>query len=283
MTTRFVHFTDLHIANPDVTEPHYHSDTGATLTRVLETLRTIEPRPSFVVLSGDIANNADPAAYRELKRLWGDFDLPALYSLGNHDSRTAFRTEFLGVTDGDLEAPYFYDRVIDGIHVVVLDSSTPRQIHGTIEPEQFAWLEQVLATHTNLPKVVVSHHPPAFSEEHVRHPFESIGYADSQRLATLLKNRNVIAILSGHVHHDCVAMWHGIPVVISNGHHSTSDVLHRGGLRAMEGAGFALLTLRESGLSVNFLPVLPERREVSRTSLEQLQRYIDALQAQAAE
>src|SRR5690606_33503872 len=145
--------------------------------------------------------------------------------------------------------------------------------------EQFDWLETVLATHADLPKVIVSHHPPAFDEVHALNRFEFIDAEDSARLAGLLGGRNVVAILSGHVHHDAVVSWNGIPVVISNGHHSTMDVLSHGEMRSVEGAGFALLTLAPTGLRVNFLPVLPERKELSRTSFEQLQRYIESLQA----
>ncbi len=278
-TIRFLHLTDLHIANPDATEPHLYTDTSETLAKVLATARMIDPSPSFVIVSGDIANNADPAAYAELKRVWGDYDVPTLHALGNHDSREAFYEIMHGRTE-NAGAPYFHDQVIDGVHVIVLDSSTPRQIHGTIEPEQFAWLEQVLGQHQDLPKVVVTHHPPAFSDEHGRHPFEAIAYDDSHKLGEMLRGRNVVAILAGHVHHDSVTLWNGIPVIISNGHHSTSDVLHRGGLRSVEGAGFSMITLRPNGtMTVNFLPLITDRRELSRTSLEQLEHYVATLQA----
>lgn len=116
--TVFAHLTDLHIANPAVEEPHYYSDTSDTLAKVLTVLRAMTPRPSFVIVSGDIANNADPAAYAELKRVWGDYDVPTLFSLGNHDNRAAFREVMLGTTE-NAQAPYYYDRVIDGVHVIV--------------------------------------------------------------------------------------------------------------------------------------------------------------------
>jgi len=206
----FLHFTDLHISNPEKPEPHAFQDTAETLSRVLDMARAIEPRPSFVVVSGDIANHADPAAYATLKRLWGDFPIPALFALGNHDDRAGFYEVFLDRHDHQ-GAPYAHSRVIDGVHVVCLDSSTPGQIHGTIEPEQFAWLEQVLDAHPGLPTAIAIHHPPAVgAAEHEEHAFETVGWADSQRLAAILKAHNVVGILSGHVHYDRVSVWNGI-------------------------------------------------------------------------
>lgn len=278
----FLHFTDLHISNPDKPEPHAFQDTAETLTRVLEIARTIEPRPSFVVVSGDIANHADPAAYAELKRLWGDFPIPALFALGNHDNRAGFYEVFLDRHDHQ-GAPYAHSRVIDGVHVVCLDSSTPGQIHGTIEPEQFAWLEEVLDAHPGLPTVIAIHHPPAVgAAEHEEHAFETTAWADSQRLASMLRAHNVVGILAGHVHYDRVSVWNGIPVVITNGHHSSTDILNRDGMRAVAGAGFALCTLRPTGLTVSFVPLPSDRRELYRIPGERIRQLMSGRTAEEA-
>lgn len=267
----FLHLTDLHISNPEKQEPHAFADTAAVLTTVLRMARAIEPRPSFVVVSGDIANNADPAAYVELKRLWGDFDLPTLFALGNHDDRKGFYESMLGRLE-ETEAPYFHDRVIDGIHVIALDSSTPGKVHGTIEPEQFEWLETALAAHPELPKLIVTHHPPATREDIPELSFETLQLADSRRLAEMLEPYEVVGILCGHVHYDGVAMWNGIPVVITNGHHSSTDVLHSDGMRAVSGAGFAIGAIRPSGLTIKFVPLPSDRRELFRVSRERLRQ-----------
>ena len=156
MPKTFVHLTDLHMSNPDVDEPHLYSDTAAILRDALARIDALPDRPEFIIVSGDLTNNEDPVAYQRLRAIWDDVDIPTLFALGNHDSRPDFRREMLGES-ADLDAPYDHEAVIAGVHVIVLDSSTPDQIHGTLEDAQLEWLAAALDRHADLPKVVVLH------------------------------------------------------------------------------------------------------------------------------
>ena len=62
--------------------------------------------------------------------------LPVVYALGNHDTRAGFYEGMLGRST-DIDAPYDHEQVIAGVHIITLDTSTPGQIGGTIEPERF--------------------------------------------------------------------------------------------------------------------------------------------------
>ncbi|HEY4203082.1 MAG TPA: metallophosphoesterase [Devosiaceae bacterium] len=274
--TTFIHLTDLHVGRPDVADPHLYSDTSATLSRILEMVNAITPRPSFIVASGDLTNRGDKESYEHLKQLMAATDLPVLYALGNHDSRPGFYQGMLGQAE-NLEAPYFGDQVIDGIHIITLDSSTPGQVGGTIEPEQFAWLKQVLDTHADLPKLIISHHPPALGEEADWAHWRTIVFPQTQQLAEMLKDYNVIGILSGHIHHDRVSVWHGIPVVVGMGQHAATDILDTERLRMVSGSSFAIGTVRKSGLTVAFVPLPSDRSELHTVPLVQMRKRIDEM------
>ncbi|WP_210484482.1 metallophosphoesterase [Microvirga antarctica] len=267
----FVHLTDLHVGTPGVDDPHLFSDTGATLSTILDLVESVTPRPRFLVASGDLTNRGDAESFRELKRIMARIDIPVIYALGNHDTRSGF---YDGMAEQPhlLETPYFHDRVIDGIHIVTLDSSTPGQIGGTIEPEQFMWLESVLDTHPDLPKLIVSHHPPALGDEPDLAHWRTLEFADSKRLAGLLTGKRVIGILSGHIHHDRVSVWHGIPVVVGMGQHAATDILHTEVLRMVSGSSFAIGTIRSSGLTVAFVPLPSDRAELNRYPLDLLRQ-----------
>jgi 3',5'-cyclic-AMP phosphodiesterase len=264
----FVHLTDLHVGD-QATDDHLFSDTKATLEKVLALVATIEPKPSFIVASGDLTNAGDAASYGALKALMDQAGLPVVYSIGNHDTREGFYAG-MGIESDAPSAPYFHDRVIEGIHVITLDSSTPGFIGGTIEEAQFAWLEAVLDTHPDLPKLIVSHHPPALGEgpdlAHWRH----IAYEHSVRLGEILAGRNVLGILSGHIHHDRVSLWNGIPVVVTMGQHAATDILRTDILRMVRGSSFAIGTIRRSGLSVAFVPLPSDRAELNVYPLQML-------------
>lgn len=259
----FVHLTDLHVGNPAVVDDHLYSDTSTTLERILADIKLLQPAPSFIVASGDLTNRGDVDSYEQLKRLIAasGLDIPFLFALGNHDRRDGFYPAMHGRTE-NVWAPYDHAQVIDGIHVIVLDSSVPNKIGGAFEPGQLDWLKAELEQHADLPKLLVTHHAPALDANPAME-WESLSIDDTEALRQAVAGKNVIGILSGHIHFDRVSNWYGIPVVVGIGQHAATDVLwlHEG-LRMLEGASFAIGTLRSSGLSITFAPQPASRREL---------------------
>ncbi|WP_449394327.1 metallophosphoesterase [Devosia riboflavina] len=279
--TTFIHMTDLHVGNPAVVDDHLFSDTSATLTRVLELIATMDQKPKFIVASGDLTNRGDADSYRQLKSIMAATDLPVVYAIGNHDTRPGFYEGMFGRTS-DLDMPYDHEHVIDGIHVITLDTTTPGQIGGGIEPDQFAWLARALDSHSELPKLIVAHHAPALGDTPPWDHWRTIEFGQSQQLATLLKGRNVLGILSGHIHHDRFSVWHGIPVIVGMGQHAATDILTTNILRMVEGASFGIGTIRSSGLTMALVPLPQTRRELNRYDLALLRQKQEAALAEAS-
>lgn len=278
--TTFIHLTDLHVGDPAVPDDHLFSDTSATLMRVLDMIGGMESKPSFIIASGDLTNRGDADSYRQLKSIMAATELPVIYALGNHDSRPGFYEGMLGGAT-DMNAPYDHEQVIAGVHIVTLDTTTPGQIGGAIEPEQFAWLERVLDSHPELPKLIVAHHAPALGDAPPWDHWRTIEFEQSQQLAALLKGRNVLAILSGHIHHDRFSVWHGIPVIVGMGQHAATDILTTGTLRMVEGSSFGIGTVRSSGLTMALVPLPQTRSELNRYDLSMLRQKQEAALAEA--
>lgn len=287
-TVTFVHLTDLHVGNPAVPDDHLFSDTTSTLRRTLADIKTLVPQPSFIVASGDLTNRGDAGSYDNLKALVAEsgLDMPILYALGNHDRRDGFYPAMLDRTD-KIDAPYDHAAVIAGIHVIVLDSSTPNQVGGSFEAGQLDWLKAELENHAELPKLLVMHHAPALDTHNPDMEWESLSYADTEALRDAVAGKTVLGILSGHIHYDRVSNWYGIPTVVGIGQHAATDVLwlHEG-LRMLEGAAFAIGTVRPSGLTITFAPQAATRRELHSFTFsgmaEMLKKY-EADTAAAAE
>lgn len=278
----FIHLTDLHVGNPEIPDDHLFSDTSKTLATILSDIKRISPKPRFIVASGDLTNRGDVGSYEELKRIFAEaaLDIPVLFALGNHDKRDGF---YKAMTDasGDLRRPYDHATVIDGLHVVVLDSSAPFKIGGSFDAEQFAWLESELDRHAELPKLLVMHHAPALDADPSME-WESLSIADTEKLRHMLSGRNVVGILSGHIHYDRVSHWHGIPLVVGIGQHAATDVISIAERFTMvAGASFAIGTLRSSGLTITFAPQPSDRRELHSFTHDQMAALLKQYEASA--
>jgi len=273
----FVHLTDLHVGNPAVPDESLQSDTTTTLRTILGEVNRLRPIPAFVVVSGDLTNRGDDASYEAMKTIFAEANLPmpVLFALGNHDSRPAFYRAMLGETR-DSTAPYDHDEVIGGLHLIVLDSTVAGRIGGALQPTQFTWLKDRLDAHPELPKLLVMHHGPMLDEDDPATEWESIGATATRQLRELVAGyKNIVGILSGHIHYDRVSNWYGIPLIVGIGQHNATDVVALGdGLRSLAGASLIVGTLRPSGLTVSFAPQPSDRRELGRMGAEGLAELI---------
>lgn len=255
---RFIHLTDIHLSDPARPDPLRNADTVSALAQAIETINAIRPAPDFVVVSGDLVNRGDERNYRLLRRMMEGLAPPVLYTLGNHDDRAVFRRVF--GAGGAPEDPVISTAAFGPLDVVMLDSSVRMRVGGALGDAQIAFLEAALARRPERAKLVVLHHPPRIDPE--ARSWESLDPEDSDRLGAAVAGRNVAAILCGHIHFNRISLWRGIPVIVSQGLHSTIDVLDQTDMRIEEGAGFTLCELRETGLTASFVPLAPARRSV---------------------
>lgn len=266
--TRFVHLTDLHISHPDSGDTMLRADTPAQVASAVAAINRLDPAPDFVIASGDLTNIGDPRSYGLLQDILAPLKMPVVLALGNHDRRDAFHSVF---QTGRGDAPHFHDRAEAGLHIITLDTLIPGKVSGTICEGQFAFLAEALERAPDLPKVIVAHHPPRMDPNEL--PWATLDQPTSDRLAEVLQGRNVLGILSGHVHINSVRMWHGVPLYVSQGLNSTVDLIEREDMRIVEGTGFALFDLRASGLSVTFVPLTPDARELGRLDVARLRSF----------
>lgn len=255
--TYFIHITDLHLSHPALNDSSLHTDTIATFTKITEAISSMKVKPNFVILSGDLTNTGEQKSYVLLKNLLRSVSVPVILALGNHDKRDCFHRVFNNKTSSE---PYFHDDIYSGLHVITLDTSVPGHIAGAICDAQFDFLEYTIRQHESNPKLLVLHHPPKIDFNGLT--WVSLNMESTAKLQSVLKGRNVIGIFSGHIHINRVSQWHGIPIYISNGLHSSIDVLETEDLRIVEGSSFSICVWRKSGLSITYVPVNPEQREL---------------------
>jgi Icc protein len=209
MATLIAHVSDLHLDGGE------HATSRAR--RVADYLKSLKTHLDAVVITGDIAEHGLASEYEEARELFET--LPnTLMCPGNHDRRPAFRRALLGQEES--EAPINQSLSLDGLLIVVCDTSIPGRDDGYLEDDTIAWLSSALTQTPPHTRVLIAlHHPPVF----LHSPFiDQIRQKGEERLAELIRgDERVVAILCGHAHTAASTLFAGRPLLVAPGVVST--------------------------------------------------------------
>ncbi|WP_433281217.1 metallophosphoesterase [Pseudonocardia xinjiangensis] len=232
-----IQLSDLHVVAPG-RRLRGGVDPLAAVAAALEVVESADVDVAALVLSGDLTDSGDPAAYRALRGLVEPaarrIGAPLVYAMGNHDDRAALRAGLLGAAP--TTEPYDHVLRTGGLRIVVLDSTVPGHHHGVLEPEQLAWLSAELAEPAPLGTLLVLHHPPvptAFA------PMRGNDLHDPVGLARVVTGTDVRMVVCGHTHHAGASALAGVPVWIGPATAHRAELLSPPG-RARGRAGVAL-------------------------------------------
>ncbi|WP_197676196.1 phosphodiesterase [Nakamurella panacisegetis] len=198
-------------------------DAEAHLAELLGQFEVGHARPEAIVVTGDMADSGDPAAYRRLRAIIEPMAVRlgarVIWVMGNHDSRAAVRVCLLD-EEPSVEP---IDRVhwFGGLRLVALDTSVPGRHHGDVTEAQLAWLAAELATPAPEGTLLAMHHPPVPS---VLDLAVLVELQHQSRLAAVLAGTDVRAILAGHLHYSTTATFAGIPVSVASASCYTQDL-----------------------------------------------------------
>ncbi len=199
-TLRFVHITDTHIG-PDA---HYNSNSAPHSTHIgaqalVRELQQLPFTPDFVLHTGDVAYDPDPAAYHAARPILSAIPYPVYYLAGNHDSAALLQSELLGVTPRDP-----FDTVVDlgAYRLICLDSTAapaepPR---GRLRESQLEWLTAQCAGDRAL--IVAVHHNPLRVGIPWWDDLMSLENGDALHAALLPFRDRLRGVFFGHVHQD---------------------------------------------------------------------------------
>ncbi|MFF2391812.1 metallophosphoesterase [Nocardia sp. NPDC055165] len=277
-----VQITDTHL-RPEG-ELLHGVDTAANLTAVLDRLREFGQRVDVLIFSGDLSDNGSPEAYRRLRAavepVAADLGAEIVYAMGNHDERTAFGIELLGRDTVDPDLPHDQSVEIAGVRIIVLDSTTPFQHDGKLEPEQLAWLAEQLRTPAPHGTVLVVHHPP------LRSPLATLDFLrlkDAEQLAEVVAGTDVRMILCGHNHLTGASALAGIPVWIGPATAYRVDPMAPAGRhRGFVGFGFSRVDVTESTVLATAIDAAPAPKVYDRPESEMLEQIAAIVAARAA-
>jgi 3',5'-cyclic AMP phosphodiesterase CpdA len=191
-----VHLTDPHLVAPG--RRLFGLDPLAALDRALAHLVRHHGDADLLLITGDLTDTGEHAAYRALRERLRDLPMAAVLLLGNHDRREAFREVF---ADAPVDDAGFVQMVVehpDGTSLVTLDTLVTGAGHGALGDGRLDWLDRTLDAHLGRDVVIAMHHPPVPSGI----PFmDAIGLADAEGFWDVVQRHgNVRHVFCGHLH-----------------------------------------------------------------------------------
>jgi Icc protein len=217
-----LHLSDTHLIAGE--ERLYRAvDADARLRELLERIESARITPSALVVTGDLVDAGEPAAYRKLRTLFEPFaarlGCEVVWVMGNHDDRAAMRQHLLA--EPATGEPLDRVHLIDGLRIVALDTSVPGHHYGEVTDAQLEWLAGVLDAPAPFGTVLAIHHPPLPT---VADLAVTVELREQHRLAGVLAGTDVRAILAGHLHYSSFGTFAGIPVSVASSTCYTQDL-----------------------------------------------------------
>ncbi|MFT3864450.1 MAG: phosphodiesterase [Solirubrobacterales bacterium] len=199
--------SDLHLGEPaiDGVKPK------KSLRRVIAAIGRLPNPVDAVLVTGDLAEHAKPKEYRLAAELIGRLGVPVHVLPGNHDDRATMR-EALGLPGAGAE-PLDYTADLGPLRLVVVDSTTPGEDHGSFEPGQLRRLDDELDVATGKPTIVAMHQPPLATG---MPSWDSVNMPASERdalAAVIERHPQVRVIVAGHLHRMTTSVLAGRPVL----------------------------------------------------------------------
>lgn len=258
MTITFLQVSDLHLARPGLLLAGV--DPMRQTQDVLTRIKQLDVTPAFIVVSGDLSDDGSVDSYEavnEVLKELGAGGTPVLLALGNHDDRTMFYRVVLGEERSGTEGAYHYSQEIDGLRVIVLDSTIPGDVGGALGPTQLAWLESQLGEPAPRGNVIVLHHPCRLAAPSHHYPAFIVREAAELEAIVARHRDRVVAVLAGHSHQANSAPFGGTVHVTAPAVLCQLDFFAGEQYIPIPGAGFNLCQIDDGQLVVH--PVLLTR------------------------
>ncbi len=205
---RFAHISDLHLCQEPERTGVIRDDVHALVAALAQDIRRIGTVLDFVVLSGDLTDDAHADSFRQVEQIFLSLGLPLFLVPGNHDGPAAFFERKLG--SDFLARCDISGRLVefDGLRLLGINTCVEGEVTGAIAQHDLDIVAREFSSTANSPLVIVMHHPPF--QTGLREFDEISRLENGERFSALLRESNAAPIiLCGHVHRPYFARWHG--------------------------------------------------------------------------
>lgn len=272
----FAHFSDTHLLlkKPEANDTFNASllvDHGADLRAAIQTAVHHAQKPDVLFFTGDLVHEGTAEDYRLFKEILETSceGTPYFVALGNHDRRAAFFEGFLG--EQGKGGPYVASAELEGLRIITLDTSpVDGNEVGDMTEEQLGFLSRMLKQPAPKGTVVLLHHPP---QGNVLESFSHLCPV-REEFHEIVKNSDVVAVLSGHTHSVSVnTRDHVLYATASSTAFSMEST--DGELRFVDTCSYNLGRITENGVLVGVETVGYAHKTLYTMTVEQMAKLLD--------
>lgn len=137
-----------------------------TLNLAVKRILAERPYPAGVIINGDAANTTgltgEYGLLAWLLRPLSEAGIPVYLTMGNHDRRDTFYTVMQEMKPDEplLEEAHVGIVETPNAYLFLLDTLDPPNVSGILGEKQLAWIDEVLAQHSDKPVILFGHHTP---------------------------------------------------------------------------------------------------------------------------
>ncbi len=198
---KFALISDTHIQTQD-----------SSIYNLKRVIKDINHRDSleFVLIAGDIVQNADSASFLKVKNVFNLLKKPYYVVPGNHDTllKGKYTDDYFNYFNKNFSFLY-KDFQIIGFSTAPYESNGK----GNVDKETFFFLEKELSQ-TPKDKMIFCV---------IHHPLLAVDVKNYERVTNLLKKYSVNGVLCGHYHRNTVFSFDGILGIVNRAIYRSSD------------------------------------------------------------
>jgi Icc protein len=191
----FLQISDSHVGFDKPANP----DALATLRQVIDRIKLLPVKPSFMIHTGDISHLSKDKEFDDADQLIKQAGLPVFYVPGEHDllddqQGKAYLDRYGKGTRG--AGWYSFDQ--QGVHFIGLVNVVDLKAggFGNLGEDQLEWLENDVAGLSSSTPIVVFAHIPMWTV----YPEWGWGTTDGAQALSYLKRFGSVTVLNGHIH-----------------------------------------------------------------------------------
>lgn len=210
---RIAQLTDPHIVH-DGELLHGYIDSGKRLRDAFSVIDNMKPRVDVILLTGDLVEQPDDAAYIALQDILSERQSPIFLIPGNHDDRLLMHAKFsaTGMYPCAKDCAQ-YDLNDYAVRLIALDSVWQGNELPVFDEDRADWLADALRKEPNKPTLLFIHHPPF----HTGIAFVDLAPSDWYRhLSRVISQHDQVKlVLCGHAHTTMSGQIAGVPVYVA--------------------------------------------------------------------